>query len=119
MPDAPPPPAGASVGPLEAEPKSLTGKLKEVRESAAEVRNLTLTFVLVLLYVDIIIVSSTHEQLLRVSNVNLPLLSVELPIVGFYLVTPWLVFLLHLNLLLQHYLLSQQLFAFKRDVLQA
>jgi uncharacterized protein YjbI with pentapeptide repeats len=90
--------------------------LKDVRETASDVRNLTLTFILALLYVDIIIVSTTHEQLLRVSNVSLPLLSVELPIVGFYLFTPWLLFLLHLNLLIQHYLLSQQVFAFKRQL---
>jgi uncharacterized protein YjbI with pentapeptide repeats len=90
--------------------------LKDVRETASDVRGLTLTYVVALLYVGIIIFGSTHEQLLRVSNVTLPLLSVELPLVGFYVFTPWLLFLLHLNLLIQHYLLSQQVFAFRRQL---
>lgn len=90
--------------------------LKDVRDAASDVRNLTITFVVVMVYVGVIIFGSTHEQLLRVSNVTLPLLSVELPIVAFYVVTPWLVFLLHLHLLIQHYLLSQQVFAFTKEL---
>ena len=52
------------------------------------------------LYFAILIGSTTDEQLLKESGIVLPLLSVELPIVGFYIIAPWLFWLLHLNLLL-------------------
>ncbi|MFA5985340.1 MAG: hypothetical protein WC782_15090 [Methylococcaceae bacterium] len=49
-----------------------TSMLERVRGEAAELRNFTLTFLSLLLYVGIIIASTTHEQLLRDDPVNLP-----------------------------------------------
>jgi hypothetical protein len=49
------------------------------------------------------------QELLRAGPVTLPLLNVDLPLLGFYWVAPALFVLLHLNLLLQLYLLSGKL----------
>ena len=46
------------------------------------------------------------------NNVKLPVIDVAVPIVGFYAAAPYLVVLMHLNLLLQLQLLSRKLFAF-------
>ncbi len=54
----------------------------------------------------------TDVQLLKVSPVTLPLLNVQLPIVGFYVVVPWLLPLFYFNLLLQLTLLAQKLHRF-------
>lgn len=52
-------------------------------------------------YIGITIASTTDEQLLLVSPVTLPLLNVDLPIVDFYVVVPWLFTLIHFYLILQ------------------
>jgi hypothetical protein len=89
------------------EPKDIN-----INSSAAELRNYTLAFVSFLLYVLITAASTTHEQLLRISAVKLPLLDIDIPIVQFYLVSPLLILILHFHLLLQHFLFSQQFYSF-------
>ena len=87
--------------------------LERVRAEAAELRSFTITFLSLLLYVAIIISSTTHEQILRIAPVKLPLLGVDIPIVGFYWFMPGFLFFLHLYILLQHYLFSQLAFRFR------
>lgn len=87
--------------------------LERVRAEAAELRGFTITFMSLLLYVAIIISSTTHEQILRIGPVKLPLLDVEIPIVGFYWFMPGFLFFLHLYILIQHYLFSQLAFRFR------
>ncbi|MGH6900086.1 MAG: pentapeptide repeat-containing protein [Geminicoccaceae bacterium] len=84
--------------------------------ASAHARNVYVTFLLFGLYLAIIFGSTTHEQLLRESPVTLPLLNVGLPLVGFYWVAPALLVLLHLNLLIQLYLLSQKLHRLDRAI---
>jgi uncharacterized membrane protein len=80
-----------------------------VNAASGHARNVYVTFLLFGLYLAIIFGSTTHEQLLRESPVTLPLLNVGLPLFGFYWIAPALFVLLHLNLLLQLYLLSGKL----------
>jgi uncharacterized protein YjbI with pentapeptide repeats len=94
-------------------------QLKNVKADGAELRNFTITFLSLLLYVNLIIASTDAEQILRVAPVNLPLLNVPLPIIGFYGFLPWLILLFHLYLLVQHYLFSQQLYRFNDKLAQA
>jgi hypothetical protein len=64
-------------------------------------------------YVLVIVFGTTDLDLLMGgNNVKLPVIDVAVPIVGFYAVAPYLVVLMHLNLLLQLQLLSRKLFAF-------
>jgi uncharacterized protein YjbI with pentapeptide repeats len=88
-------------------------QLNDVKAEATELRNFTISFLSLLLYINLIIAQTDAEQILRVAPVTLPLLNVPLPIIGFYAFTPWLLLLFHLYLLIQHYLFSQQLFLFK------
>ncbi|MDD5319674.1 MAG: pentapeptide repeat-containing protein [Methylococcales bacterium] len=87
--------------------------LERVRAEAAELRSFTITFMSLLLYVAIIISSTSHEQILRIDPVKLPLLNVDIPIVGFFWFMPGFLFFLHLYILLQHYLFSQRAFRFR------
>jgi uncharacterized protein YjbI with pentapeptide repeats len=89
--------------------ESVEPLLKAANEAAQHVQRVYLTFLLLTTYIAIIIWSTTDEQLLKVSSVNLPLLDVPLPIVQFYTFVPWLFFVLHFNLLLQLYLLAHKL----------
>ncbi len=88
-------------------------RLERLRENADDaarlVRTVYFAFLLVGAYIAVTIGSTTDLQLLKDSPVTLPVLNVGLPIVGFYLLVPWLLLLLHFNLLLQLYLLSRKL----------
>ncbi|WP_133510435.1 pentapeptide repeat-containing protein [Candidatus Thiosymbion oneisti] len=90
------------------------GKLPLLRtaadESARHVRGLYFKFLLFAFYVAVIVFSTDDEQLLKGTGADLPLLGVELPLVGFYVVVPWLVLIFHAHLLSQFYLLSRKLF---------
>jgi hypothetical protein len=83
--------------------------LNAVNTAAGVVQNLYITFLLLGTYIGLIVASTTDEQLLRGSPVTLPLLNMELPIVGFYAVIPWLLLLFHFNFLLQLHLLGRKL----------
>jgi uncharacterized protein YjbI with pentapeptide repeats len=78
------------------------------------------TFVSVGAYVAVTVASTTHEMLLRASNlVTLPLLNAQIPIIGpfgFYTIAPWLIVLLHSDLLLQLSILGNELARFDEEV---
>src|SRR5262245_50654543 len=78
-------------------------------EAARLAQNVYLSFLLLGTYIAVIIGSTTDVQLLKVSPVTLPLLNVQLPIVEFYVVVPWLLLLLYFNLLLHLTFLAQRL----------
>lgn len=89
-----------------------------VNDAAKHVSGLYTTFLLVGVYIAITIGSTTDEQLLRESGLSLPILNVSLPIKAFYIIVPFAFVLLHLNLLLQVFLLTQKLVNFD-EALQA
>lgn len=92
----------------EAQHNNAEKQLEAVNDAARSVRNLFVTYLLFSAYLGIIIAGTTHEQLLRVSPVILPLLNVEIPIKSFYIVAPLLYLLFHFNLLLQSWLLAKK-----------
>jgi len=69
-------------------------------------------FMAVCVYVLVIVFGTTDLDLLMGRGVKLPVVNVDVPIVGFYTFAPYLVVLVHFNLLLQLQLLSRELFAF-------
>ena len=84
-----------------ANPQAPLEKLLEAANSVAdEARSAYLTFGAFALYLLITVGATTHEQLLRGSIITMPLLGVDIPIVGFYTVVPFLFLLAHLNVLL-------------------
>jgi len=54
-------------------------------ESARHVHGLYVTFLLFVFYVAVIVFSTTDEQLLKETGARLPLLNVDLPLLGFYI----------------------------------
>ena len=94
--------------------------LGSVNEAANAVSTRFVTFVSVGAYVAVTVASTTHEMLLRASNlVTLPLLNAQIPIIGpfgFYTIAPWLIVLLHSDLLLQLSILGNELARFDQEV---
>ncbi len=63
-------------------------QLNSANDTGRHVRNVYVTFILLISYVAIIIGSTTDVQLLKIDPVTLPLLNVQLPIKGFYALAP-------------------------------
>lgn len=92
-------------------------KLLEAANSASQtIAALHIAFLAFVAYVGVIVWGTTHEDLLRISPVKLPILDVELPLTAFYNFVPWMVVLLHFNLLMQLELLSCKLWNLDRDL---
>lgn len=96
--------------------------LSAVNDAANAVSTRFVTFVTVGAYVAVTVASTTHEMLLRASNlVTLPLLNAQIPIIGpfgFYTIAPWLIVLLHSDLLLQLSILASEIDRFDQETAQ-
>ena len=73
---------------------------------------LHIAFMAVCAYILTIVFGTTDLDLLIGKDVRLPVVNVEVSIVGFYAFAPYFVVLVHLSLLLQLQLLSRKLFTF-------
>ncbi len=93
--------------------------LGAVNDAAGAVSSRFVTFVSVGAYVAVTVASTTHEMLLRAASlVTLPLLNAQIPIIGpfgFYTIAPWLIVLLHSDLLLQLSILSNEIERFDEE----
>ncbi|MFN2377386.1 MAG: pentapeptide repeat-containing protein [Candidatus Binatia bacterium] len=97
--------------------------LGSVNDAAGAVSSRFVTFVSVGAYIAVTIAATSHEMLLRATNlVTLPLLNAQIPIIGafgFYTIAPWLIVLLHSDLLLQLSILATELERFDGELQQA
>ena len=92
-------------------------KLLEAANSASQtVAALHVAFMAFVVYLGVIVWGTTHDDLLRISPVKMPILDVELPLTTFYCFVPWMLVLLHFNLLMQLELLSCKLWNLDRDL---
>ena len=92
-------------------------KLLEAANSASQtVAALHVGFMAFVTYLGVIVWGTTHDDLLRISPVKLPILDVDLPLTTFYSFVPWMVVLLHFNLLMQLELLSCKLWNLDLDL---
>lgn len=72
-----------------------------------------LAFLAVCAYILIIAFGTTDLDLLVGKGIKLPVVDVEVPIVGFYALSPYLLVLVHFHLLVLLQLLSRKLYAFE------
>ena len=95
-----------------ADPERAERLLEASNSASAHVGVLHVAFMALCAYVLVIVFGTTDLDLLMGKGVKLPVVDVEVPIVGFYAFAPYLVVLVHFNLLLQLQLLSRKLYAF-------
>ncbi len=86
--------------------------LEVANKSSERLAVLHAGFMATCVYVLVIVFGTTDLDLLIGKGVQLPLVNVEVPIVGFYVFAPFILTLVHFNLLLQLQLLSRKLHAF-------
>ncbi|ESS72148.1 pentapeptide repeat protein [Methyloglobulus morosus KoM1] len=96
--------------------KHIEQLLESANSASQTVAALHVAFLAFVAYLGVIVWGTTHEDLLRISPVKLPILDVELPLTAFYNFVPWMVVLLHFNLLMQLELLSCKLWNLDRGL---
>lgn len=93
--------------------------LSATNEAAASVRNLWLTLIGLALFIAMVTSGLTDEKLLRDAPVPLPLLdNLDLPLSSFFLAAPWLLAVIHVELLMQVSLLGAKVRAFQRSLMR-
>jgi uncharacterized protein YjbI with pentapeptide repeats len=83
------------------DPKDLGKLLKAVNDAAGKASVLWTTFVVFELYLAIAFGSVTHRSLFLEEPIKLPLLNVDLPLVGFFVVAPTILLIFHFYVFLQ------------------
>jgi hypothetical protein len=83
------------------DPKDLGELQKALNEAAGKASVLWTTFITFQLYLAIAFGSVTHRDLFLESSIKLPLLNVDLALVGFFVVAPLLLLIFHFYLFLQ------------------
>lgn len=104
------------IPPLPEASKHIEQLLDSANSASQTVAALHIAFLAFLAYVGVIVWGTTHEDLLLISPVKLPILDVELPLTAFYNFVPWMVVLLHFNLLMQLELLSCKLWKLDQEL---
>jgi uncharacterized protein YjbI with pentapeptide repeats len=99
------------------DPSADAKALLDAANSASEkVATLHIAFLALCTYVLVIVFSTTDLDLLLGKGIKLPVVDVEVPIVGFYATVPYLLVLVHFNLLLVLQLHSRKLYALDQAI---
>ena len=107
-----PPPGPPSAPPPALDPERARALLDTANSASQSVAVLHFTFMAVCAYLMLAVLGTTDLHLLLGRDIKLPVVDIEVPIVAFYALAPYLLLLMHFNLLLQLQLLSRKLYAF-------
>ena len=80
--------------------------LEAANDTARNFRAVYVAYLVIAFYILVIISSTDDELLFRAGNVQMPIINTSVPVVWFFIVAPWILLLLHLNLLMQAVFLS-------------
>ena len=80
-----------------------------VNDSAGQVRALWIAFITFATYLVIAVGSVTHRMLFLETPIKLPVLDVDLPLVGFFVIAPFVFLIFYFYTLLQLHALSRKL----------
>lgn len=104
----------SEVPPNDANQRTMERLTRRFDTDSSALTTTLLTFLLVATLLAITVGATTDEMLLLGATIELPLLKVGLPLVGFYVIAPFFFFLLHFYLLLQYNLLSRNVVSLRK-----
>ncbi len=90
-----------------------------LNHSAERVQTLWFSFLTFMLYLAIATGTTTHRMLFLESPLNLPVLNIALPLLGFYILTPVIFVVLHFYMLLNLVLLARTAKSFEDSLARA
>ncbi len=90
-----------------------------LNHSAERVQTLWFSFLTVMLYLAIATGTTTHRMLFLEEPLNLPVLNIKLPLLGFYILTPVIFVVIHFYMLLNLVLLARTARTFEDALVRA
>lgn len=90
-----------------------------LNHSAERVQTLWFSFLTFMLYLAVAIGTTTHRMLFLESPLNLPVLNIALPLLGFYILTPIIFVVFHFYMLLNLVLLARTAKSFEDALVRA
>lgn len=90
-----------------------------LNRSAERVQNLWFSFLIFMVYLAIATGTTTHRMLFLEEPLNLPVLNIKLPILGFYILTPIIFIVFHFYMLLNLVLLARTAKSFEDSLARA
>jgi uncharacterized protein YjbI with pentapeptide repeats len=103
-------------GPDTKEAEALASALNH---SAERVQTLWFTFLIFMVYLWIAVATTTHRMLFLGSPLNLPVLNIALPLLGFYILAPIILVIFHFYMLLNLVLLARTAKSFEDSLARA
>src|SRR5260370_38262916 len=94
----------------------LSGLEGAVNDASSRAASLWLAFLMFMSYLTMTVGAVTHEALLKQTPIKLPVLNVELPLVGFFWIAPLFFLLFHLYLFLQLVILVRKVASFDENL---
>src|ERR1700720_784958 len=94
------------------DPDNLGAFEKAVNDAAGRVGALWLSFITLIAYLLIAVGAVTHRDLLLEKALKLPLLNVDLPLIGFFAAAPFFFILFHFYVFLQFQGLARKLLVY-------
>jgi hypothetical protein len=103
----------SQAGDSEPDTKEAEAFVTALNHSAERVQTLWFSFLTFMLYLAIATGTTTHRMLFLESPLNLPVLNIALPLLGFYILTPVIFVVLHFYMVLNLVLLARTAKAFE------
>lgn len=97
----------AKAGESKPDTKEAEALASALNRSAERVQTLWFSFLIFMVYLAIATATTTHRMLFLESPLNLPVLNIPLPLLGFYILTPIIFVVLHFYMLLNLVLLAR------------
>lgn len=111
-----PPPSAPDLPAIGAKADDLEEIKKAVEDAASVSGGLWLSYLFVLSYIAIAVGAVTHEDLLLVRPVKLPFLNVELPLLAFFALAPFVVLIIHAYALMHFIMLGKKASLFHNEL---
>jgi uncharacterized protein YjbI with pentapeptide repeats len=90
------------------DPKDLGELQKALNDAASKASILWTSFIIFQLYLVITFGSVTHRDLFLENSINLPVLNVNLPLIGFFVVAPTILIIFHFYVFLQLFAMAKK-----------
>jgi hypothetical protein len=111
-----PPPIASDLPAIAAKADDLEEIKKSVEDAASVSGGLWLSYLFVLSYIAIAAGAVTHEDLLLERSVKLPFLNVELPLLAFFALAPFVVLIIHAYALMHFIMLGKKASRFHNEL---
>ena len=94
---------------MRGDPQQLDRLRESANDGARNFRTVYTFYLIVSLYILVVVSSTDHELLFRAGDVQMPIINAGVSVVWFFTAVPWILLILHFNLLIQAMFLSRKI----------